>query len=355
MITILYRDNPQTYFNALYPIFASKHYKYFKLATNAEELLKKDSNKIIIILNFFKSRYEKIEENILLLKQLKQKYEKVIFFDDSDGADSLRTELIEFVDLYFKKQLLIDRAAYLNFSYGRQFFSNYYYENFGITDEQPSIREKLDNQQDLQKLRLAWNIGVGIYPTPKIKQKLAKMTLLKLVTPDQKFLYPIKRPKVLFKKHNILKIQARFSEGAYPKSIGFQRKLFLDKVSHSTKFSLGRLPRKDYNLELSEILGVLSPFGFGEICHRDFEAFYYGNVLLKPNMEHIETYPNVFLANETYVPIKWDASNVIEKATEVIENPTFSQAMALKGQSNYYDNLSKLEKKVEDFINEILK
>lgn len=37
-----------------------------------------------------------------------------------------------------------------------------------------------------------------------------------------------------------------------------------------------------------------SPFGYGEVCWRDFEAILVGSLLIKPSMDHIETNPNVW-------------------------------------------------------------
>ena len=72
---------------------------------------------------------------------------------------------------------------------------------------------------------------------------------------------------------------------------------------------------------------VLSPFGWGEICTRDFEAFAYGATLIKPTMEHAITYPNWYIPNETYLPLDWDFNNFIEilnsketKCKEIAQN-----------------------------------
>lgn len=37
-------------------------------------------------------------------------------------------------------------------------------------------------------------------------------------------------------------------------------------------------------------------------------------------MDHIETYPNVYLKGETYVDIKWNMDDLKEKVEDVIEN-----------------------------------
>lgn len=54
----------------------------------------------------------------------------------------------------------------------------------------------------------------------------------------------------------------------------------------------------------------ISPFGWGEICYRDFESFFYGATLLKPTVDHMDTFPDFFIKNETYIPIDWNFDNI---------------------------------------------
>lgn len=53
----------------------------------------------------------------------------------------------------------------------------------------------------------------------------------------------------------------------------------------------------------------LSPFGYGEVCWRDYEAVLTGAVLVKPDMSHIATDPDIFIPWETYAPVAWDLSD----------------------------------------------
>jgi hypothetical protein len=54
---------------------------------------------------------------------------------------------------------------------------------------------------------------------------------------------------------------------------------------------------------------VVSPFGFGEITLKDFEVFLTGGLLLKPDMSHMQTWPDVFRAGETMAAHAWDLSD----------------------------------------------
>ena len=79
-----------------------------------------------------------------------------------------------------------------------------------------------------------------------------------------------------------------------------------------------KIPKTEYILEGQNSKSILSPFGWGEICGRDFEAIVYGATMIKQSMDHCVTYPNVYQPMETYVPLKWDFSDfeeVIKKSS----------------------------------------
>ncbi|MET0382296.1 MAG: hypothetical protein ABW032_02635 [Burkholderiaceae bacterium] len=68
--------------------------------------------------------------------------------------------------------------------------------------------------------------------------------------------------------------------------------------------------KRAYLRELGRSKICFSPFGYGEVCWRDYEAVYCGTALLKPDMSHIETFPDVFIAGETYLPLRWDFTDL---------------------------------------------
>ena len=82
-------------------------------------------------------------------------------------------------------------------------------------------------------------------------------------------------------------------------TISFQRKLIREKLFN--QMPTNKLTRKTFFNELVESKICLSPFGLGEITLKDFECFLTGTLLLKPSMEHLETWPNFYIENETFV------------------------------------------------------
>lgn len=90
----------------------------------------------------------------------------------------------------------------------------------------------------------------------------------------------------------------------------------------------GRVNRRVYLWEMLRSKVVFSPFGWGEVCFRDYEAVACGCLLVKPSMEHVATSPNVFIANETYVPVKWDFSDLLDVIERCLAEPAESARIA---------------------------
>jgi len=97
------------------------------------------------------------------------------------------------------------------------------------------------------------------------------------------------------------------------------------------------IPKRQYIKELKNSKTCVSPFGFGEVCYRDFEAISSGCLLIKPDMDHLETWPDVFLKNETYIPVKWDMSDLEEVLYKVLDSFN-SYIEIINSAQNIYSN-----------------
>lgn len=93
------------------------------------------------------------------------------------------------------------------------------------------------------------------------------------------------------------------------------------QIVTSGKTEGGLVPYHQYLQEIKKSRIVFSPFGWGEMCWRDFEAICYDCLLVKPSMSHIETEPNIFVEGKTYVSVKWDFSDLEEKCRYFLEHP----------------------------------
>lgn len=81
-----------------------------------------------------------------------------------------------------------------------------------------------------------------------------------------------------------------------------------------------RIPPLEFRRERMRSRICVSPFGHGEISFRDFEAVAHGCLLIKPDMGHLETRPNLYIPGETYPPVRWDFSDLAEKCRYYLDH-----------------------------------
>ena len=70
-------------------------------------------------------------------------------------------------------------------------------------------------------------------------------------------------------------------------------------------------------------------------------------MLLKPNMDHINTWPNYYLKNQTYISLDWDQTNSNELERIIDEKEKYKNIAEL-GYLNYFkyfDNNNKFSLK----------
>lgn len=79
----------------------------------------------------------------------------------------------------------------------------------------------------------------------------------------------------------------------------------------------------------------ISPFGYGEVCWRDYEAALTGAVLMKPDMSHVETDPDIFVPWETYAPVAWDLSDM----DDVLRRLLADEALRTRIATQAFDTL----------------
>lgn len=80
--------------------------------------------------------------------------------------------------------------------------------------------------------------------------------------------------------------------------------------------------------ELARSKVCFSPFGYGEVCWRDFEAVLMGAVLLKQDMGHVATDPDIFEAGVTYVPVRWDLADFADKVSWLVADAPARERIA---------------------------
>ena len=54
-------------------------------------------------------------------------------------------------------------------------------------------------------------------------------------------------------------------------------------------------------------------------------------------MSHLETWPDLYVAGETYMPFRWDLSDVAETVMRAKDDPETTVAVAARAQARYRD------------------
>jgi len=349
-ICLCYLGDDITLFNTLYPILRSREFRgQFEFTDSVDYALQRSRAKKLLLVRFYKRRdIADVDETYL---RFKERFEKVFYFDDTASADEIQTTAIKHVDRYFKKQVHCDRTYYGYPSYGKRSFTNYYHRTFGINDVgNVEIRRALDHSE-IGKIVPTWNLGIGVYPKKPHRNGLGARLDHVFGAPSVRLLYsdPCKyRPSDIRRKNLV---SAHFGSAFDRNTVSYHRKIFLESMATAPSvFSVGRIPLAAYNQELRLAEATLSPFGWGEICFRDFEAIINRSVLIKPAMDHIETWPDIYRPGETYFPVAWDGHDLLETAQSILDNPSESRRVADAAYGVFIDSHRELDARVHTFI-----
>lgn len=216
----------------------------------------------------------------------------LVYFDGDDDLCIQWPGLLQQVDVYVKKQIFTDQNDYLKRYLGKSNLTDYVARHHGKSFDSNFIAASGPvDEKDLSKLYLGWNIALddkiaqlaSESPPAEIESKDIDVGSRASVSPDV-WIHPLRDPAV-----NQIGIMANRYRVLAPRE---------------------RVNQEQYYQELRRARICVSPFGYGELCWRDFEAVLSGCLLVKPNMGHVRTYPDIFVAGQTYAPVKWDYSNL---------------------------------------------
>lgn len=244
-----------------------------------------------------------------VLAVLKEHARIVVWLDTADSTGTSLFDVMPYVDMYLKKQVLKDKTTYLRKVWGGRIFCEYYHERYNLDDttvcerEYPPVEEKY-----LDKIGVSWNVGLGdLFTSSRI---------------DRYILHRRSYAKIDFTEPSINRsIDIHYRGSVWNNIAGYQRKKAIEILSSRDDIRKPdvskKVPIKEYIAESKSALAIVSPFGWGEICGRDFEAFVYGAALIKTDMSHLTTYPDIYIPNETYLPIDWDFDNFNDIIDEI--------------------------------------
>lgn len=347
-ITVLSFYDRISLFQTLKPLLFYKDKGLFHFTSSIDYCLKEDRNKVLFMFRWFlKPDFVDLDQ----MKILRQKYDRIFFFNGNAGGGIPRLELLDYVDYFFSKALFRDRNLYNKPLYGDELYNQYYHEQFPeIPYKNQRERTLCGDTEKLNKLKLFWNIGIGDFPKKQLRQRAAVYLARKsgkagIVRP---FHLNLKLSSQC-PKNKTLPVSARLRPFDDP-FLNIHRRLFDEAMAGNPLFLTGSIPQEQYNTETAQASMVLSPFGWGELCFRDFEAVNQGALLLKPDVSHLETWPDIFEAGETYIPLKWDASDLVEKADEFWKNTGRREQIAEQAYQRYREQLNHTEEKLDEIL-----
>ena len=301
---------------------------------------------------FLSSKFFSIENNLIsnksieIIYNLKKKNKNIIWFDLRDSAGTTQFEIIDLVKAYVKKQFYKNKDLYKKKMYGGRDYTDFYFNKFNIKDNTDYNYSLIDNK-NLQKLKLGWNLGTyrfDYYQTNFINKKIKKIYNY-LGLPNTNFKYEN------FKFNKNFRVIALHNLSFDRNTISFQRKLvneILSNVNNKKDIFGKKISRSSYNKIFKNSSIAISCFGWGEICYRDWESSIASLPIIKPDMSNIETWPNLYVPDYSYIPTSWDFKN-LNHVIEDLENDTEKQRYLTFNAQNIHKKI-RSEEGINNFI-----
>ena len=227
---------------------------------------------------------------------------KLVYFDGDDDINIQWPTILSMVDLYVKNHVFADDQAYLASYIGKSNLTDYVARNYNVSFSNDIIPSSgaLDPKY-LSKIRLGWNLALGD-SIVELLQRIKSVSLLerdidiscRAGVPQNGWIDPLRSAAI----GRVKAMSNRF------RVIASRERVTIDK----------------YYEEMLRSRICVSPFGYGEICWRDFEAIACGCLLVKPDMGHLRTLPNLYIPGGTYVSVRWDYSDLEEKCAPYLLN-----------------------------------
>jgi len=272
-----------------------------------------------------------------IFSEIKSHQCKTVFFDLGDGTSMWAMDIIPYVDRYCKSYVLKDKQLYKKQFYGSRIWTDYYKEEFSILDtNENSINNKTGvlSESDLSKIVLSYNSSFADYSLNSRMYNTKTKKYLSHIFSVSKYLvnYSDKREFIDPSINRSLELSCRMNVKYDREGVVYHRKKAAEILNKYLKFD--KIDRNLYMDEMSNSKVVVSPFGWGEVNYKDYEAILCGSLLLKPDMNHMDTFPNFFKENNVAF-YKWDYSDILDVVDNVLSNYSQNVQKARETQDLY--------------------
>lgn len=229
---------------------------------------------------------------------------KLTYFDGIDDLCILWPSVLEHVDFYMKRHVFRDRSLYLKGHVGSTNLTEHVFRahGAGALNGDSVARGKVPSMH-LHKIIAGLTFGMDEWAL-RLHEETPKASLA------------TERPHDVVCRADIPDNWMGYLRRPIGPVMERLRAKGLNVITPEKRVS-----REEFYQEMASAKIYISPFGYGEICGRDYECAILGSLLIKPDMGHAEAYPDIYRPYETYVPVAWDFADLEEKVEHYLNNP----------------------------------
>jgi hypothetical protein len=250
---------------------------------------------------------------------------RLVYLDSFDSTSSPFFGLLPHVDLYVKKQLLREQPPADAPPVGGFVFTDHLVRQRGWSIGDWHFGSPVPQEYE-DRLVLGWNLGAAPrlaralrrHCPPWSRRDIDVTCRVALRSVDGRDWYSRHRLETLEILRRLEPDYRVVTAGVLPGDAAWVR------------------PRR-FRRELRRTCLAFSPFGWGELCYRDFEAVCAGCLLVKPSVDHLRTRPDIFQPDRTYIPVRWDLADLEERCRDALAAPEASAATAERARRVYAD------------------
>ena len=137
-----------------------------KLFTNLTDNKIYNCDVLLVSSKYYGSRWETDQDEIIAeLEMFSSRISALIYCDLNDSTGLIRTEVLSYIKVYLKGQLLRDRSLYSKSFYGGRIYTDFYHTNNEVKDLRPQYSKPISSNSHLSKLNVSWNMGFADYST----------------------------------------------------------------------------------------------------------------------------------------------------------------------------------------------
>ncbi|MDO8463180.1 MAG: glycosyltransferase [bacterium] len=254
---------------------------------------------------------------------------RVVWFDLTESTGTTHFAVLPYVDRYAKMQALRDRSGYLQQYIGGRIFTDYYARLFGVRDSE-DVDAHLAAPADpehLEKIVVSWNAGLAHYGV--LGPKWHHLWHHSRGVLPRWYAHRWTAPRADRQRA----LSCRIGTYHHRATVAAPRKELARRLA--AHLQTQKIPRAAFFAEMRQSRATLSPFGLGDITLRDFEAVICGAAVLKQDMGHVETWPDLWVPGTTYLPFAWDFSDLDARIDDVLCDPQRTIAIAAAAQERY--------------------